>query len=61
MNVETIILAFAMATALVAIVVLRERYDWPTDGQLLVLAAIFVVAGAVMFSKCGGWVCALAQ
>jgi len=48
-----------MATAFVAIVWSRDKYDWPTDYQLLIMGVIFTSFGALMFFKCGGWTCSL--
>jgi len=56
-NIAVFIMALTMATAFVAIVWSRDKYDWPTDYQLMIMAVIFVTFGALMFFKCGGWVC----
>jgi hypothetical protein len=56
-NLATVILILAMATAFVAIVEARRRWDWPTDYQLLIMGVVFTSFAALMFFKCGGWLC----
>jgi preprotein translocase subunit SecE len=58
-NFATFIMILVMATAFVAIIWSRDRWDWPTDYQLMIMAVVFTSFAAIMFFKCGGWTCSL--
>lgn len=57
MNFATLIMILVMATALVAIIWSRDKWDFPTDYQLMILSVVFATFAAIMFFKCGGWTC----
>lgn len=59
MNTATLVMVLVMATAFVAVIWCRDKYDWPSDYQLLIMGVVFTTFGALMFFKCGGWVCRL--